>query len=157
MKAFPFVPFLAALIGFCNTGATAQRLPWKHGDKPPRLAGFALYEKASAAKARLGDGVTVDTLGSGRDAAIVYSSTRKGVSLVTSRLDGVAIIYATRRDAGMLDSVRVGDSRDRVLARWGQPSRADGPNALWVVDDWVIVIELGENNRVVRLGVGRQG
>jgi hypothetical protein len=140
-----------------STDAIAQQLPWKQGDKPPALAGFKLYEDAAAARARLGSDVTVDTLGDRADPTLAFTSRTRGISLVTSRLDGVAIIYVTRPDAGMLDSIRVGDTRDRVLARWGRPSRVDGSNALWIVDDWIVMVELGEGNRIVRLGVGRQG
>jgi hypothetical protein len=152
------VPFVAAtMIIALGTNAAAQRLPWKHGDKPPSLAGFYLHEEQTSARAKLGSNVTADTLGDRSDPAIAITSQERGVSLVASRLDGVAIIYVTRRDAGVLDSIRVGDTRDRVLARWGPPSRIDGSNALWLVDDWVVIVELGDGNRIARLGVGRQG
>src|SRR3712207_2505046 len=71
----------------------AQQLPWKSGDRPPTLAGFSLYEPAQTAAARLGAPVAVDTLGSGPNAAVAYTNRERGVSLVTSRLDGVAIVY----------------------------------------------------------------
>jgi hypothetical protein len=151
-----FVAALALLAGAAPE-AQAQHLPWKHGDKPPTLAGFTLYEKPAAARARLGADVTVDTLGSGPDAALSFTSRKRGISFVASKADGVAIIYVTSRDAGMLDSVRVGDSRQRVLARWGEPSAVQGSNAVWMVDEWVIVVQLGEGNEIVRLGLGRQG
>jgi hypothetical protein len=147
----------ASVLLVVSSSAQAQHFPWKRGDKPPTLAGFRLYETPADARARLGADATVDTLGGHSDPAVAYTSAKRGISLVTSRLDGVAIIYVTRREAGVLDSVRVGDSRDRVLARWGQPTSAEGNNALWLVDDWVIVVELGAGDRVVRLGVGRQG
>ncbi|MBW8770112.1 MAG: hypothetical protein JF589_10170 [Gemmatimonadetes bacterium] len=156
MRILHTVVVLGLLSGAAGS-AHAQRLPWKHGDTPPTLAGFRLHERPDSARARLGADVTVDTLGTSDDAALAYTSRRRGISLVTSRLDGVAIIYVTRRDAGMLDSIRVGDTRERVVRRWGNPPSTDGPNALWLVDDWVIVVELGEDKKVVRLAVGRQG
>src|SRR5215813_12653233 len=146
------IPVVVSMLLFGASAVHAQRLPWKHGDKPPALAGFKLYEEPAAARARLGNDVTVDTLGDRSDPALAYTSRKRGISLITSRLDGVAIIYVTRRDAGMLDSIRVGDSRERVLARWGQPSRVNGGIALWLVDDWVIHVELGEGNQIIRLG-----
>jgi hypothetical protein len=145
-----------ALLVFSGASMSAQQLPWKHGDKAPALAGFNLGEEPGAARARLGPDIQVDTLGTGADVALAFTSAKRGISLVTSRADGVAIIYVTNRDAGALDSIRVGDTSDQVLARWGHPSKVDGANALWLVDEWVIVVELGEGNRVVRLGVGRQ-
>jgi hypothetical protein len=140
-----------------SSPALAQHFPWKHGDKPPTLAGFRLYEKAATARDRLGPGISTDTLGDRADPAVAFTSSKRGVSVVTSRLDGVAIIYVTRREAAMLDSIRVGDTRDRVLARWGPPSTGNGNVALWIVDNWVVSVQLGPDNRVARLGVGRQG
>ena len=148
---------LLVLLGVLASPLEAQTFPWKSGDRPPALAGFRLYEAPDGARMRLGGPVTVDTLGSGPGAALAYTNPERGISLVTSRLDGVAIIYVTKREAGELDGIRVGDTREQVLTRWGKPSRAGGPNGLWLVDDWVISVELGEGERVVRLGVGRQG
>jgi hypothetical protein len=159
VKTMPILRACMLLVAFSAAASLvhAQRVPWKHGDKPPALAGFRLYETADSARARLGTGVSVDTLGTGADAALAFTNRERGISLVTSRADGVAIIYVSRRDAGMLDSIRVGDTRERVLQRWGNPSQADGSHALWLIDDWVILVELGEGNTVVRMGVGRQG
>src|SRR3954451_15133941 len=138
MRILHTVVVLGLLSGAAGS-AHAQRLPWKHGDTPPTLAGFRLHERPDSARARLGADVTVDTLGTSDDAALAYTRRRRGISLVTSRLDGVGIIYVTRRDPVMLDSIRVGDTRERVVRRWGNPPSTDGPNALWLVDDWVIV------------------
>ena len=105
--------------------------------------------------ARLGCDIQVDTLGTGPGAAFAYTNTMAGYSVVISPGDGVAIIYVTKREKGDIDSVRVGDESAAVLRRCGKPTTVGGPNALWVVGDGVVLIELGKGDRAVRIGIGR--
>jgi hypothetical protein len=79
----------------------------------------------------------------------------RGLTLVYSEADSLAVIDLNTSAAGDIDSVRVGDMRERVLARWGQPTTVDGGNALWVVGAWVVVVRLGPQNQVAILSLGR--
>lgn len=137
------------------TPARAAGLPWKAGDQPPALAGFQLGERLPAVRARLGSPLRVDTLGKDKDAALSLTNFTTGTSAVVSPVDGLAILYLTRREAGMLDDVRVGDAKARVLGRWGQPTTVNGAAAMWVVGNWVVVVELGDGDVVKKLALGR--
>lgn len=135
--------------------ARAAGLPWKKGDKPPVLAGFRLGDKMPAVRARLGTPVRVDTLGRGPKAALSLTNAASGTTAVVDADLGLAILYLTRREAGALDEVRVGDAKAAVLARWGQPTTVNGASALWVVGGWVVVVELGNGDTVKKLALGR--
>jgi hypothetical protein len=146
----------AALLMVLGVTARAQSLPWKPGDVPPSLAGFRLTGDPAAARTVLGPNVTVDTMGTGPNAQYTYTSAERGVQLVMSRSE-LAVIFVTQRDAGMLDSIRVGDDREAVIRRWGPPMRSSGKNAVWMVDNWAILVELNDKLTVTKLGLGRQG
>ena len=140
-----------------STPAAAQKFPWNATDRPPSLAGLGLFEHPDSARKRLGTPIAGDTLGPGPDASVALTNATSGISVIATKASGVSVIYLLKREAGMLDSTRVGDSRDRVLARWGKPTEAQGNNALWGAGDWIVVILLGPDNSVQRLGVGRRG
>lgn len=135
--------------------ARVAGLPWKKGDQPPALAGFRLGDRLSAVRTRLGTPVRVDTLGRGPQAALSLTNTATGTTAVVDAVHGLAILYLSRREAGALDEVRVGDAKAAVLARWGQPTTVNGPSALWVVGGWVVVVELGNGDVVKKLALGR--
>jgi len=135
--------------------ARSPGLPWKAGDRPPALAGFQLGERLPAVRTRLGAPLRVDTLGKGKDAALSLSNAKTGTTAVVSPIDGLAILYLSRREAGVLDDVRVGDAKARVLGRWGQPTTVNGASAMWVVGSWVVVVELGDGDVVKKLALGR--
>jgi hypothetical protein len=138
-----------------TTPARAAGLPWNAGDKPPALAGFQLGERMPSVRTRLGAPLRVDTLGKGKDAALSLTNAKTGTTAVVSPIDGLAILYLTRREAGVLDEVRVGDAKSRVLTRWGQPTTVQGASAMWVVGTWVVVVELGDGDVVKKLALGR--
>ena len=135
--------------------ARAVGLPWKKGDQPPVLAGFRLGERLPAVRARLGAPLRVDTLGKGAAAALSLTNVATGTTAVVDPTLGLAILYLTRREAGALDQVRVGDAKAAVLGRWGQPTTVNGASALWVVGNWVVVVELGTGDVVKKLALGR--
>ena len=135
--------------------ARVAGVPWKQGDRPPALAGFQLGDRLAAVRARLGAPVKVDTLGRGADAALSLTNATSGTTAVVSPEDGLAILYLTRREAGVLDEVRVGDAKAHVLGRWGQPTTVNGASAMWVVGTWVVVVELGNGEVVKKLALGR--
>lgn len=127
--------------------------PWRAGDPPPLVGGLHL----GATRARM-DSV----LGSPSDSQHIaldgwaYNFRAKGISVIYAALDGASIIYLTRRDAGDIGGVRLGDPKTAVLARWGQPTTAGGPNSLYVAGKWVVVVTFDSTgSTVARLGVGR--
>ena len=145
---------LALAAGPLSSVAAERSLPWKAGDRPPVLAGFTLLENGDSARARLGRDARVQTLGSGPGASHACTDAVIGLEIIVSPADGVAVIYVTRRETGDLDGIRVGDESSAVVKRWGKPTVVQQATALWVVGDWVVVVDLGEGNRVVRIGLG---
>ena len=133
----------------------APGLPWKAGDQPPAFGGYRIGDKLAAVRARIGTPVKVDTMGRGPASALALTNPATGTTAVVDASEGLAILYVTRREAGALDDVRVGDPKASVLARWGQPTTVDGAQAMWVVGRWVIVVELGNGDVVKKLGLGR--
>ena len=132
-----------------------EGLPWKAGDTPPALAGVSLGSSRDALLAVLGAPSRIDTLGRDENGAIGMRFASKGVAVVSTTKQGVAIIYVTTRDGGAVDGVRVGDKRADVFKKWGEPTRSGPTKALWVVGDWVVLVEsAAPGDTVTRIGVG---
>ncbi|HUO52771.1 MAG TPA: hypothetical protein VMT93_09640 [Gemmatimonadaceae bacterium] len=133
---------------------TKWGFPWRPGDAPPPVAGLHLLASRAGIDSALGAPADSESLGG----AWSLRFPKKGVSVVYARLDGAAIIYLKTREAGDIGGVRLGDTRESVLARWGAPSVADGANALYQAGPWLVVLTLdGAHARVAALGLGRVG
>jgi hypothetical protein len=120
----------------------------------PAFAGFRIGEPAPGAIERLGAPLTVDTLGTGFSAPRSYANLATGINLIVTDVEGVGIILVTHREAGPLDSIRVGDLRTTVLARWGPPAAGGEAGGLWLAGDYVVAVSFDEEGRVARLGIG---
>ena len=121
----------------------------------PILAGFRINESTSTARRRLGAQVVTDSLGSGPDALVSLSNPTTGITVIAGPVDGVGIILVTRRDAGALDGIKVGDRRSAVIARWGPPAAGSESAGLWIAGKWVITVTFDGEGRVARLGIGQ--
>jgi len=148
------VPLVIVLLLATAAPSLAQqaRFPWRPGDRAPAVAGLRLKDSRARIDSLLGSPDTQQAMGSGV-VSLGYRS--RGLTLVYSEADSLAVIDLNTSAAGDIDSVRVGDMRERVLARWGQPTTVDGGNALWVVGAWVVVVRLGPQNQVAILSLGR--
>jgi len=145
------------LAAFCILLAQLQQgqFPWKAGDKPPLVAGVALGSSRPRLNSLLGAPSDSERIG-GDSWALKFAP--KGLSVVYTPLDGAAIIYLTRRDAGDIGGVRLGDSKQTVLSRWGKPSTGEGRNLLYIAGKWVVVVTCDSaDTHVVQLGLGRVG
>ena len=88
--------------------------------------------------------------------ALVFTYRQRGVQIIYASLDGVAIIFLQTREAGDIGGVRLGDRREEVLARWGQPSSVQGPSAYYRAGSaWVVIVKLDDDDVVKELGLGR--
>lgn len=67
----------------------------------------------------------------------------------------VSMIYLLRRAAGSIDGARVGDRREDIRARWGEPPLVQGAQAMYPVGDWAVLVEVGPEQRVISLSLGR--
>src|SRR2546428_10975254 len=147
-------PFFSLVI-LGAAGAQAQQgpFPGNAGDSPPLVGGIRLGLSRTALDSLLGRPDKVEQMGQD---GLGLTSPKGGVSIVYTPLDGAAIVYLLRRDAGDVGGVRLGDTKDQVLGRWGKPSTGEGMNALYIAGKWVGVINLDSTGtRVVQLGLGR--
>ena len=127
-------------------------LPWRPGDPPPAVAGLRLGAPRAVVDSVLGRPESERSLGEGV-VALRYPS--RGVAVIYSDADSVAIIYLTAREAGDIGGVRVGDAKDSVVARWGHPTTVQDNVGLFQVGHWVIVARIDSLSRVELLGIGR--
>jgi len=126
--------------------------PWKPGDAPPAVAGIHLGDDRARFEPILGKPSQTQKLG---EDAWAFTYRQRGVQVLYTPLDGAAIIYLLTPTAGDIGGVRLGDARKDVLARWGNPSSAQGETALYLAGTWVVVMKFGQDNKVKQLGLGR--
>ncbi|HTP40653.1 MAG TPA: hypothetical protein VMI92_13895 [Steroidobacteraceae bacterium] len=137
------------------TRAADGHFPWKAGDAAPVIGGVHLGEERSEVEKSLGPPPEKKDLDGGFK-GLLYSE--RGLGLVYSTRDAeVTGIYLLSRDAVDLDGVRLGDSRDEVLARWGEPTAVQGAQAIYLAGNWAVIAELGDAQTVVSLSVSRMG
>jgi hypothetical protein len=80
----------------------------------------------------------------------------RGLMLTYAAADGLRLIFLDTRQAGDIGGVRVGDTREAVIARWGSPTQADGEMARYIVGGWAIVVAYDGNlQRVAGLGLSK--
>ena len=131
--------------------------PWRAGDRAPRLAGFWLGQRMDSARRALPRTVTVDTLGDHPEHAYAYTTKDRALVVVGMVGEGVGIITVRRRELGVVDGVRVGDSCKSVLDHWGPPTTGDSEIAMWVAGSWLVSARCGVEGVVSELSVGNVG
>jgi len=132
--------------------ALASGLPWNSADVPPAVAGIHLGDDRTALERALG--VASDVQDLAPDSFAMYYKDR-GLIVLYSTHEGVTTLYLLTAQAGDIDGVRVGDTRDAVLAKWGAPSAVQGSDARYQVGSWMIGLQLGPQQTIVRLSLGR--
>ena len=154
MRTAPLILVLLAAHFTIPAPALGQpgKLPWRVGDPPPAVAGLRLGVPRAVIDSVLGRPESVRSLGQGV-VALGYRS--KGISLMYSDADSLAVLYLVTREAGDIGGVRVGDPKDSVVARWGNPTSVQDNVGLFEVGRWVIVVRIDSLSRVEVLGIGR--
>lgn len=139
-------------IGLATPALAADgKLPWKAGDEPPAIAGVALGDSREHIETLLGK--APETRAARGGVALLY--VERGVVVMLNAQRQAAVVYLLTAAAGTLDGVRVGDARDTVLRRWGEPTAVQGAQALYLAGDWAVIVELGEGQAVTQLSVSR--
>lgn len=142
---------LAAVMGLADR-ACAQEFPWKSGDRAPTIAGVHLGDLRAQLELSLGMASDIQDLAPD-SFALFYKE--RGVIVLYSTHEGATAVYLLTPTAGDVGGVRVGDGRDQILQKWGSPSKVDGSSAIYRARDWVIALQLGPEQTVVKIGVGR--
>jgi protein disulfide-isomerase len=153
-SALRFFVLLAAARLAIPPAAPGQqgKLPWRPGDPPPTVAGLRLGAPRAVIDSVLGRPESVRSLGQGV-VALGYRS--KGIAVMYSDADSLAVLYLTSRAGGDIGGIRVGDAKDSLVARWGDPTSVEENVGLYQVGRWVIVVRLDSLSRVQLLGIGR--
>ena len=150
----PLIRWLALLLLCQLLPALAQggEFPWKARDAPPPVAGIRLGDGRVRLEAVLGKPSHTQKLG---EDVLVLTYRQRGVQVLYAPLDGVAIIYLLTREAGEIRGVRLGDTRQEVVARLGDPPAVAGPMAIYRAGIWGVFVKLDQDDKVKQLGIGR--
>lgn len=150
----PLIRWLALLLLFQVLPAVALggEFPWKPGDLPPPVAGIRLGDGRVRLETVLGKPSDTQKLG---EDILVLTYRQRGVQVIFAPLDGAAIIYLLTREGGDIHGVRLGDTRQEVRARLGDPPVTAGPMAIYRAGIWGIFVKLGQDDKVKQLGIGR--
>jgi hypothetical protein len=140
------------LLQVLSAPALGGTFPWKAGDAPPAVAGIRLGDGLVRLETVLGRPSSTEKLGK---VIMVLTYQKRGLQVLYASLDGAAIIYLLSRTAGDIGGVRLGDKREDVLARWGDPPSVGGSMAIYKAGDWGVFVKLDEDDKVKQLGVGR--
>jgi hypothetical protein len=141
---------LIAISAQCFAGTPS--FPWRDGDLAPAVAGVHLGDSQEQVAKVLGLPTETQKLGE-HQVALRYPL--HGVTVSWAPLDGAAIIFLDTRLAGDIGGVRIGDSRDDVLSKWGVPSTVQQGTAIYLATPWCVVLKLDESNHVAQLYLGR--
>ncbi len=143
----------ALLLGVSGASlAAAPAFPWVSGDIAPPVAGIHLGDSLDRIKELLGEPVEKQKLGDYQES---LRSRSRGVTVAWATADGAAVIFLDTREAGDIGGIRIGDTREEVLARWGAPSTVKDRTAMYLAGSWGVVLKLDELNRVSQLYLGR--
>lgn len=127
-------------------------LPWQPGDAPPAVAGLHLGDLRAASDSLLGKPDETRTVGPGLE-LLVYRT--RGIALLYPDTDSLAATYLISPAAGDLGGVRVGDAKDSVVERWGEPTAGDAYASAYEVGDWMILVQIDStSDRVAILALG---
>lgn len=131
--------------------AQAQTPPWKPDAAPPAVAGIHLGDSRQQLEQTLGAPSDVQDLAP--DSFALYFKDR-GVMVLYSTHEGATVIYLVSPSVAEIDGIHVGSDREAVITRWGMPTRVAGPSAVYQIGNWVVSLELGPQQTVIRIGLG---
>lgn len=144
---------VALLLGLAGVSvAAAASFPWSKGDAAPPVAGIHLGDSRDRITEILGVPVETGKLGQNQE---TIRSRARGVTVAWTPSEGASVIFLDTRDGGDIDGIRLGDSRDQVLSKWGVPTNVQAGTAVYLAGAWWVVVKLDDANRVVQLYLGR--
>ncbi|HVV65626.1 MAG TPA: hypothetical protein VHC42_09150 [Rhizomicrobium sp.] len=149
-RFFRIVLCLSALVAFAGPAPAAPR-PWRANDRPPAVAGLNLGDSEQQVISALGtpDSVAKTELGDQLD----YRT--RGLEVIVAK-DGVCEIHLMSAAAGDIDGVKIGDSAQDVVLKWGAPKGGQGRTAIFGGRDWGIAVQLADKSPdIVDLALAR--
>jgi hypothetical protein len=129
---------LLALAAPIVASAQASHLPWAQSARPPAVSDLHLLESREDLDAALGPPDSVLVVREGYH-LLMYSS--RGVAVLLPRYGGAEELRFTTPAAGAIDSRRVGATEAEILRKWGPPQRHDGPDYVYLLRTWKIVVQ----------------
>jgi len=134
--------------------AQAGHFPYR-SSAPPPLAGLDLNATRAHIDSVLGS--PDSTSESQGWQSLVYRA--RGVALTWNKYEQrLYAVVVTQQQAGELDHIRVGDPKDSVVSRWGEPDR-QWPHVMDYGDGdgwWAVAVRLDDSDaRVVRITLAR--
>ena len=87
---------------------------------------------------------------------IVWRYQQRGITVVFDGSARVAMLIMTEPSAGTVDGVKVGDSVNAAVARWGAPSDRDAGMLFFLRGGWFISVE-DTGGTISALGIGGTG
>ena len=143
---------IGTILAACPLAAQGKP-PWKAGDPAPALLGLHLGDTRARLDSLLGPSDGKQELG---ERVLALSYTARQVTVTWSRLDGVAVIDLRSRESGEIGGVRVGDTIQSLVERWGPPPQGEGTTGLYVFGAWAIVVRSDTaGEKIVMLSLGR--
>ena len=111
--------------------------PWTAGEAPPLLAGIRLGDSLARVRAALGEPEGQRRLEGG---ALELEYWHRGLMVVTTADQGVALIGMVNPAAPVVAGVRVGDPVPYLVQAWGPWTRRAGARLGYVYGKWGVMV-----------------
>lgn len=108
---------------------------------PAATFGFRIGEPVARVRAAMPRRVSLDTIAMQPSPLLAMDDTTRGIKLWLTPSDGVGIIAVSKRVAGSLLGVRVGDTRLIALARLGKPAEERPVGGIWTAGDRLLMVQ----------------
>jgi hypothetical protein len=140
----------AAISAPAATAESAPRL-WQPNDRPPAVVGVRLGDSEQDVVKALGKPDAIAQTGLGDQ--LEYRT--RGVEVIVAK-DGVCEIRLLSAAAGDIDGVKIGDTAQDVVLKWGAPKGGQGRTAIFGGRDWGIAVQLADKSPdIVDLALAR--
>jgi len=123
-----------------SADATTMAAPWLPGEPPPLVAGVRLGDSLQRVRTVLGapPGGERELVGGAR--ALEYG--QRGLMVVTTEDQGIAMLGLLHPGAPVVHGVRVGDPVEWMEQQWGPMHRRAGEQGTYVVGRWGVMVSI---------------
>ncbi len=146
-----FLIVLAMGLFVSSSAARGAEFPWKKDAPPPPVGGIRVGDTREQVESVLGKPDDVVPSDNGTVSLEYYE---RGLTVLLDPKIGVAFIYLVSKSAGDIGEVRLGDTKESVVARWGDPHAVTGNNFMYRTDNWMVVMGTGSDGKLDTLYIG---